>query len=289
MNIRKTDLRKRIREVLLVVGGTFTLCVSVQMFILPFHVLSGGVAGVAVALHPFFHVNETLMANSLTLIMLGIGSLVLGREFFVTTVFSSLLYPLFNIFLARTLTIPDIPPFLASFYGGLLAGIGGGLVMRAGASTGGMDVPPLVINKLTGLKISTLVLITDGITVLLGYFAYDLETVLIGLLSVFSSAYAIGKVLAIGRGQVAKNVQIISDHWEAILSAIQEHIGRGATLLEGKGGWSGKERKVILCVVSQKQYSPLLELIEDIDPSAFVITTDATDMHGEGFTYGARI
>ena len=289
MAIKETVHKKKIRDLLLIIIGTFFLCVSVQMFILPYNILSGGVAGIAVAAQPFLHIDKTLAANTLTLCLLGIGSVILGREFFVTTVFSSVLYPIFNSILLRTLVIPNIEPVLASFYGGLLGGIGVGMVMRAGASTGGMDVPPLVINKLTGFKISTLVLLTDGLTVLLGYFAYGIEAVLVGLISVFATSYAINRVLSIGDGQVAKSVQIISDHWEAIVADIQRDLNRGVTLMDGEGGWSRARRKVVLCVVDQKQYPNLVEIVEQNDPSAFVITTDATDMHGEGFTYGFRI
>lgn len=289
MAIKETFHKKKIRDLLLIIIGTFFLCVSVQMFILPYNILSGGVAGIAVAAQPFLHIDKTLAANTLTLCLLGIGSVILGREFFVTTVFSSVLYPIFNSILLRTLVIPNIEPVLASFYGGLLGGIGVGMVMRAGASTGGMDVPPLVINKLTGFKISTLVLLTDGLTVLLGYFAYGIEAVLVGLISVFATSYAINRVLSIGDGQVAKSVQIISDHWEAIVADIQRDLNRGVTLMDGEGGWSRARRKVVLCVVDQKQYPNLIEIVEQNDPSAFVITTDATDMHGEGFTYGFRI
>ncbi|MBR3203067.1 MAG: YitT family protein [Solobacterium sp.] len=289
MAIKETVHKKKIRDLLLIIIGTFFLCVSVQMFILPYNILSGGVAGIAVAAQPFLHIDKTLAANTLTLCLLGIGSVILGREFFVTTVFSSVLYPIFNSILLRTLVIPNIEPVLASFYGGLLGGIGVGMVMRAGASTGGMDVPPLVINKLTGFKISTLVLLTDGLTVLLGYFAYGIEAVLVGLISVFATSYAINRVLSIGDGQVAKSVQIISDHWEAIVADIQRDLNRGVTLMDGEGGWSRARRKVVLCVVDQKQYPNLIEIVEQNDPSAFVITTDATDMHGEGFTYGFRI
>lgn len=289
MPAKEVSMKRRIRDLLLIVIGTFFLCVSVQMFILPYNILSGGVAGIAVAAEPFLHVDKTLAANTLTIFLLIVGSLILGKDFFVTTVFSSVLYPIFNSILARTLVIPVITSFLASFYGGLLGGIGVGMVIRAGASTGGMDVPPLVINKLTGIKVSTLVLITDGLTVLFGYFAYGIEAVLVGLISVFVTSYAINRVLSIGDGQVAKSVQIISDHWETIVTEIQRDLNRGVTLLDGEGGWSHARRKVVLCVVDQKQYPTLIDIVQQNDPSAFVITTDATDMHGEGFTYGFRI
>ena len=285
----KKSLLKRAQNLALILIGTFFLCISVQMFILPFDILSGGVAGIAVALEPFFHIDKTLAVNLITVGLLLIGTVVLGREFFLSTCLSSVFYLIFNSLLAGRITVPRVEPVLASFYSGLLGGFGIGLVMRAGASTGGMDVPPLVIHKFTGIPVSTLVLITDGLTVLLGYFAYGIEAVLIGLISVFSTGYIIRRVLSMGEGSTAKSVQIISDSWQKIADEIQTHLSRGVTILEGTGGWSKEQKKVLLCVVSARQYSALLEIINECDEKAFVITTDATDMHGEGFTYGFRI
>ena len=285
----KKSLLKRAQNLALILIGTFFLCISVQMFILPFDILSGGVAGIAVALEPFFHIEKTLAVNLITVGLLLIGTAVLGREFFFSTCLSSVFYLIFNSLLAGRVTIPRVEPVLASFYSGLLGGFGVGLVMRAGASTGGMDVPPLVIHKFTGIPVSTLVLITDGLTVLLGYFAYGIEAVLIGLISVFSTGYIIRRVLSMGEGSTAKSVQIISDSWQEIADEIQTNLNRGVTILEGTGGWSKEHKKVLLCVVSARQYSALLEIINECDEKAFVITTDATDMHGEGFTYGFRI
>lgn len=279
----------KIIDVCLVIIGTFVLAVSVEFFILPYAILSGGVAGIAVALKPFFHINETLAANALTLAFLIVGTIILGKQFGVDTILSSICYPFFTTLLsyAQPYVVIDVEPVLASFYAGLLGGIGIGLVMRAGASTGGMDVPPLIANKLTGLKISTGVVITDGLTVLLGVLAYDISAALIGLISVFASGWAIDKVLSIGAGAQAKSVTIISEKWKEISDAIQDEMLRGVTFLNGEGGYSQAEKKVILVVVSSKQYPHLISIIKEIDDRAFTITTDASDMHGEGFTYAS--
>ena len=281
----KKPARKEIKDIVLVVAGTFLLCLSVEMFILPFDILSGGVAGIAVAVQPLTRMSPTLIANILTLVLLEVGSLTLGREFSLKTFLSSLCYPVFNSLLARVVPIPEIDPVLASFYAGLLGGIGVGLVMRTGASTGGMDVPPLIVHKFTDIPVSTLVLITDGLTVLLGWFTYGLSAVLIGLVSVFATSWAINRVLSYGEGTVSKSVQIISDHWKEISQAISDELERGSTIFNAKGTYQGDDRVVLLCVVSHQQYSKLLEIINQYDKKAFVITTDATDMHGEGFTY----
>lgn len=281
-------MKKRVFKTAYIIIGTFLLALSIEMFILPFNILSGGVAGIAVALEPFTHIDKTLFANCIMIGLLILGGIFLGREFLLTTTLSSLLYPLFTTLLVNRVVIPDVHPALASFYGGLLGGIGIGIVIRAGASTGGMDIPPLIIHKLTGVKISTLVLITDGLTVLLGFLAYDLNAVLIGLLSVFSSTVAISKVLSLN-GTLSKSVQIISNQYTAILEKINHEFERGATVFDAKGSYTNEDKKVILCVVSEPQYNDLIEMINEIDPNAFVITTDATDMHGEGFNYRFRL
>lgn len=277
--------RKSFTNLVLILLGTFILAVSVEMFILPYHILSGGVAGIAVAAEPFFHIDETLFANCTILILFVLGWIVLGKKFAVSTVISSLAYPLFTTLLSRCPLETSIDPVLASFYAGLLGGFGIGLVMRTGASTGGMDVPPLILHKLTGVKVSTLVMIVDGLTVLLGIIAYDLNAALVGLVSVFASGFAINRVLEAGRGVAAKKVQIISDEWQKMASEIQWKLNRGLTIIDVQGGYSREAKKMILVVVYERQYNELLEIIQKTDEKAFVITTDSSDMVGEGFTY----
>lgn len=277
---------KKINDIILVIAGTFILAVSIEYFILPYHILSGGVAGIAVALEPFFHINETLFANTAVLSLLIVGWLILGNAFAMQTLLSSLCYPVFTTLLAAHPVEIQIDPILASFYAGLLGGIGIGMVMRTGASTGGMDIPPLILHKLTGIKISTLVMITDALTVMLGVAAYGLDAALIGLISVFSSGYGINRVLSLGQAN-SKSVQIISDRWMDIQTGIQKELDRGCTLIDAEGGYTGQPRKIILCVVSARQYTKLLGIVRAVDEKAFVITTDASDMHGEGFTYSS--
>ena len=283
----RKEQKKQIVNSITVVVGTFILAIAVETFIIPYRILSGGVAGIAVALHPILHISATLIANSVLIILLIIGGFILGKEFLKNTVLSCIAYPIFTSILSGRVNVV-VDPILASFYGGLIAGAGIGIVLKTGASTGGMDIPPLIINKLTGIKLSTLVLITDFLTVLLGLFVYDLSAVLLGLVSVFMTSVAISKVLTIN-GTVSKAVQIISVKYEDILKEIDAQLERGATLLQGYGSYTGEEKRIILCVVSERQYGTLIEIVKEIDPSAFIITTDATDMHGEGFTYGFRI
>lgn len=270
-------------DILQIMVGTFLLSLAVEMFILPYNILSGGVAGIAVAIEPILSLNKTFVANALVIILLVAGGFFLGKEFLLETTFSSLLYPVFNILLERYMPVYTVDPLIASLYGGVVGGIGIGLVLRAGASTGGMDIPPLIIHKLTGIKIPVLIGIIDGLTVALGFLTYDLNAVLIGLLSVYVTSMMIHQVLTFG-GAKSRSVQIISDYYQEICQDIDAVLSRGCTLLDATGYYQGSPRKIVLCVVSEKQYSALLEIINHHDPKAFVITTTASDIHGEGFS-----
>lgn len=279
--------KKSVINFLMVLAGTFLLSMSVEFFILPYNILSGGVAGLAVAFEPFFHIDKTLFANSAVIGFLILGAVILGKEFALTTMLSSLAYPIFNNLLIRVPNPITVDPILAALYAGLLGGTGIGIVMRAGSSTGGMDIPALILHKFTGIQISILVIIIDTLTVGLGIAAYGINSALLGLVSVFASGFAIGKVLSAGQGANAKSVHIISSHWEELRDGIYQELNRGVTILDGRGGFNSETKNIVLVVVSTRQYASLISLINRIDPKAFVITNDASDMHGEGFTYAS--
>ena len=280
-------MKRRLTNALLLIIGNYLLAAAVNTFILPYDILSGGVAGIAIALQPLFDFDPNLVINVLVIGLFVLGALVLGRKFAVTTAVSSFLYPLFLTFNHLKLVV-DIDPLLASLYGGLVAGVGVGMVLRTGSSTGGMDVPPLVLHKYTHIEVAVWVLIVDGITVALGLWTYGIEAVLIGFISVFACAFAINKVLVFG-GQNAKSVYIISDYYEAILKYIHDHLDRGTTIIDAKGGFTGDDKPVILTVIMKNQYPELNAKIHEIDKNAFLIVSDVKEVKGYGFSFDYKI
>ena len=280
--------KRIIKDLIFVLAGNGLLALSVALFILPHDILSGGVAGIAVALHPLLHLDTTLIINAMVLGMFVLGCLFLGRSFALKTVISSVFYPMMLTVFTSLVPQLQLNELLAALYGGLLAGAGIGLVMRTGASTGGMDIPPLILHRYTGIKVSTLVMVTDALTVLLGLFVYGLEAVLVGLVSVWATSLGIDKILTFGLGS-AKAVQIISDQALQINDRIHTELDRGTTLLQARGGYTQTERTVILVVLEKKEYPKLLELVHEIDSNAFMITSEAADVRGEGFSPHARV
>ena len=281
-------LKQKGKDIVWVVAGNAVLALAVSMFILPYDILSGGVAGIAVALQPLIPLPVTLMVNLLVVGLFILGACFLGKEFAMKTILSSLIYPLFLTFFSGRVPVLDLDPILASLYGGLLGGMGVGMALRTGASTGGMDIPPLIVHQLTHIEIAKLVLITDALTVLLGAFPYGLEAVLIGFVSVWASSVAIDKVLMFG-GQQAKAIQIISDQYEQIIERIHSELERGTTLIEAQGGYTHEKRKIVLVVITKNQYPALMEMVTAIDKEAFVIANDTHEVKGFGFSFEFKV
>lgn len=279
---------KIIKETIIVLIGNFILAVAVGLFLLPNDILTGGIAGVAVLMSPFISIDTSIVVMILSISLLLLGWLFLGTKFMLTTCLSSIIYPFFLMIIEKIVIPPSIDPLLASVYGGLLGGAGVGMVIKMGSSTGGMDIPPIIINKYTGFDLSKAVMIFDALTVAFGLMIYGLEQVLVGLISVYLTAFAISKILTYG-GVRAKRVEIISERFKEINDRINRELERGTTLIHSKGGYTNELKNVILVVVSEKEYKSLIDIINDIDKEAFVIVSDATDVHGEGFSEIVRI
>lgn len=273
-----------------IIAGNLFLAMGVAWFILPNNVLTGGLAGVAIALEPLLHIQPQLMINVLTVVLFVLGSFILGKKFAMKTILSTVLYPLLlsvMSYLVSDVIAPDtfiMDKYLATIYGGALMGIGIGCVFRTGASTGGMDIPPLIVNKYTHIPLPTLVLITDALTVLLGVFTYNLQAALTGILSVWVSSMLIDKTMMIG-GHSAQSVMIISDNYEELMKKIHDQLERGTTILQAMGGFSKEKKPVIMVVVSKKQLPELQYMIAHEDPEAFVIVSETNEVQGLGFTY----
>lgn len=280
---------KHLKDLGMILLGNFVVAFGVSLFTLPNHILTGGVAGVSVALEPIFHIDTVLMINVLTISLFILGALLLGKEFALKSITSTICYPIFVTVLSSLVSkLPSdvyiMEPYLASIYSGVTTGIGLGIVFRANASTGGMDILALILNKFSRLPKGNCVMVIDSLTVLLGIYAHGLSAALIGVMSVFVSGQVINRTVVLG-AQSAKNVLIISEQWAEIQKYLLETVDRGVTVLEGRGGYTDTNRPVLMCVIDQKQYPVLEKGVNEIDPKAFMIVTNVNEVHGSGFTY----
>jgi len=267
---------------LAIIVGNFLLAVGVSFFIIPNDILTGGVAGIAVALSPLINLEVETIISGLVVVCFVLGLIFLGKKFALKTAGSSILYPIFLNILGSYEYSLGIDPILASLYGGLISGVGIGIVFRAGSSTGGMDIPPLILGKYTKIKTHSWMIILDGLTVILGITTFGISAALVGMISVWSMAKMVDSIQTFG-GVSTKQVFIITDQIDAVLEMILVSIDRGATLLNGEGGYTKKEPKIIMTVLHTDQYAKLEKEVKLIDPDAFLIVSDATEVHGHGF------
>lgn len=281
--------KKFLKDLLIIIIGNFLVAISVQYFILPYDILTGGVAGVALVIRPFIPwLSEELIINILVIGLFLIGWLILGKDFAIKTIVSSIVYPIFISLLSFFPIHLDISPLLASIYVGLISGVGIGLVLRVGASTGGMDIPPLILNHYTGIETSKFILLCDGLTCIFGLINYPLEALLNGLISVIITSIVIDKI-EVSYGDSSLSVQIISNNWQQINQDILVQLNRGVSIIDINGGYTMEKRKMLLVIIDKREYSLLLNILDKYDKNAFVITNDVQSVHGEGFKLTYRI
>ena len=279
-----------VKQLIYIVIGNIILAASVAYLVLPNNILSGGVAGVAVALQPVFPIDPVWVIDGLTIGLFVVGAIFLGKRFALKTILSSIIYPMLITLFSWTVTLFPagtfaLDPIIASGFAGVGMGVGLGMVIRVDASTGAMDIMALLVHKYLKLNEGKSVMIIDILTVLLGLYTYGLQDALVGVLSVVVSGVMINRMIMLG-SQAAMNVMIISDQWSAIRHELMEALDRGVTLLEAKGGYKEEFRPVVMCVIMQQQYPELERLVNAIDPHAFMIVNNVHSVHGEGFSRG---
>lgn len=284
----KKRFRKILIDILVIFLGNASIAAAVAFFVIPNKLLVGGTAGIAVAVNAFLGIPEELVIHVLIYTLFAAGAVVLGREFFFKTITSTVIYPLLLTFAGDLYEILPkeavmMDTLTSIICAGVLTGFGLGIVYKRNASTGGMDIIPLIIHKYTNLPLHILVLMVDSFTVLLGMIAYGLQASVYGVISVMICSLVIDKTILLGTQQT-KQVQIISQSAGEILAKILEDLDRGCTILESRGGYTKEKRDMLLVVVPISQYQHLIDTVHSIDASAFVIVSDIHEIRGRGFT-----
>ena len=272
----------------MVVLGNLLYTLTVKLFLLPANLISCGTTGIALVVSHFVPIPMSVFILFFNMAMLAVGWLCLGRKFAMTTVLSSVLYPVFLEVLNRLLGDVVITEniLLNVLFAGM--GLGGslGIVIRAGASTGGMDIPPLVLKKYFHIPVSASLWVFDFCIMLTQMSFHPAEDLLYGVLLLIVISTALNKVMLLGTSKT--EVKIISEKSDEIRQVILAKVDRGVTMLQGKGGYRQQGTEVILSVVSNYELPKIQQLARNIDPNCFVIISQVTEVWGRGFTYGKK-
>lgn len=262
------------------VAGATLFSLGINGFLVPARLGEGGLSGIALLVHYATGLPVSLVYLLLNVPLFAFGWWGIGRAFILRTGLATLLVTL-ALRLTEGVAFPVGEPLLASLYGGAFIGTGIGLLFRAGASSGGIDIVARFLKERYGIGIAETFLVVDSLVLAAIGLTLGADTALYSILVTF-----LGGRLAdiVQEGPLrAKSAWIITTRPRDVAQAVTTRLGRGATLLRATGAWTGEERAVVMVVLNRRELARLKQLIRDIDPHAFVAVTDAAEVLGEGF------
>jgi len=293
MNKRKN----LVKSIIYITLGLILVELGFYFFLLPSQLVTGGVMGISVIINSLIPAIKTsYVIFGLNIIFLILSLILLGKQFFFRTIYLSLLSPLIVFLLDTVFKIPsdliishlsESKLLICATVGGIMVGLGIGFALRHNASTGGIDILQKIISKFTKISFSKAMYLTDGLVILGGLFFYinggSFDALFPAILSMIISGIIIDRVSISGRR--GYTYFIISDHYEEIKNAIYKDLDRGITYFKAIGGFSGDDKKIIVCNIFKNQKIKADELINKIDEKAFVFIMESKEILGYGFSH----
>lgn len=276
--------KKYVSTVAGVLSGNAILAFTVAAFIVPNGIIMGGATGIGLAISHYLPVSLSTIIFALNAVLFVLGALVLGKRFAVATIASTFIYP---TFLSVMQKIPGIDSLtdnvlLSTLYAGLLVGLGIGLIVRVGSSTGGTDIVALVFNKWFHLPVAVLLYVVDFLILGSQIFFSDTEQIMYGILALMMYTVILNKVMLMGQSQI--QLFIISDSYDEIRQRMLEELDAGVTMLHIETGYGKENKKGVLCVIPNRKLYSVKEMIHEIDEKAFITITQINEVRGRGFS-----
>lgn len=319
--MKEKTIKRKIKDFLVINLGVCLMAFAYSFFVDPNNLIIGGVGGLATLLKSMlgditilgFHIHSSLLILLLNVLLLIIGLIFISKDFFFKTFYASIIYPVYifvfeviielmgDNFISLSSVVTEleslailsdntIKVIVAGAYlvfivfGAFIAGFGLGLALKKGSSTGGVDIIQQILLNKFKIPFSVSLIIIDGLIVGSAALYYgDLLTILYGLIFIIVSGFVLDSVAFSGFNSRA--VYIITKQPEKVKNKIYEVLSRGVTEFYAKSGYENKDFKLIVCVMSNKEFYKVKSLILEIDERAFIYVTRASEVHGEGFSY----
>jgi uncharacterized membrane-anchored protein YitT (DUF2179 family) len=276
-------MKEFLQRYLMITLGCAIVAVGIDFFLVPANILSGGLSGIALIFYYLFGLPVGVQIFVMNLPLLLASYKLLGRSYtaevvlgtFIVSFFVDALSPI-----AAYNTLDDA--LLSAIFGGILSGIGYGTIFRFGGNTGGPDVVAVIVRKYYGYNVGMAVFAINFLITLSGMVLFGLKAALFTLIGIYLTGELTDKVIA-GFNR-KKKVIIVSDKSREIARAIMKSMVRGITFMKGEGAFTGNGKDVIFTVVSLTQLGKLKKAVHTVDPTAFMIISDANEVQGRGFT-----
>lgn len=284
----KQKLTQHLPALAAVIAGNFLYAFTIKAFLMPAGLVTGGTTGIALTAEHLWDIPVSVFVLGFNVLLLLAGWRLLGGKFAATTTGSTFLYPLalevWERVLGDTVLTGDL--LLCTVFSGLGIGAALGIVIRSGASTGGMDIPPLVLQKLFRVPVPVSMYAFDFL-ILLGQALFrPVEGILYGILLVLIYTAVLDKMLLSGASRT--EIKLISSRHQEIRDAILQQLDRGVTLLHGESGYLRSETQVLLSVVSNREVARVERIVRAIDPECFMVVSRVSEVKGRGFSMSKR-
>lgn len=275
------------RDLMMIAAGTICMALAVNLVYEPLGMVTGGISGLSIIVrrltgHWLGRGVPVWLSNLLFNIPVFLTALkIKGKAYMRMTLFANLCFTA-ALFLIPVPATPQKDFVLAAVVGGVLTGAGLGLVFSRGCSTGGTDLLGAVIHHVFPYyPVGQILFLLDCLIIAAGAWVFGIRPAVYAAVAVYLTTRLMDTIVA--GGNFAKLAYIISDHYEEIGCSVMSQLGRGVTVLEGTGMYTGKQRRTLMCVVDRKQISRVSQIARNIDRKAFVIISDIREVQGEGF------
>ncbi|PKR86830.1 YitT family protein [Heyndrickxia camelliae] len=263
------------RNIFSIIIGSLLVAVAYNLFLIPHHILSSGLSGIAIMLGFITPINTGVFNFLLNFPLLVLGFIKLGKRFIIYTIISVVVLSV-GLYVFPVIKITT-EPLLASLAGGVLTGVGIGLIFRASGSSGGFDIIAMLLTKKKDFPLGSIITAMNGIIVIISGFIFTWDAALNTLVAI----YATGKVIdTIHTKHIKLTLMIVTKKGEEMKEKLLANLYRGVTVLNGEGAYTGENRKILMTVITRYQLTDVKKLINETDREAFVNITETAEVMG---------
>lgn len=276
--------KQQVRNVIFLLFGSLIYGIGTHCFVMPANIAPGGAVGLALIVNYLSHLPVGILTILLNVPLLILAWFILSRRFVITTGISCIFCSLILDFaIAPRFPVYEGDRLMCSLFGGILVGIGMAFIFMSGSTTGGTDILGYILQKKKPhISIGKALLMVDGVILLLSIFVFEnVEAGLFGLICLFAQTKVIDAIIY--GNDIGSMVMIVTRYPDLITRGILEELERSATVLDAKGAYSGGNVKVLICSIRKNQFYKLKNIIYSVDPNAFIMVTETTEVFGEGF------
>ena len=281
--MKKSSVKNYAIDLLFYIIGSIIYSIAIPMFIAPAHISPGGFTGVALILNFLIHIPTGLTILLLNIPLIIISYKKFGKHFIVKTAIATVIVSVILDISEKFISPFEGDIILSALFGGILIGLGLGLVILRGATTGGVDIIGKLINsKYPHISIGRVILIGDAVVLLLSAICYrDFSGALYSVITIYITSVVLDLVLY--GADKGKLIYIITDSGNEISKRILGEISRGVTKIEASGAYTGKKKEILMCAVRRQEAALIHTLVKNIDENAFIIVCEAGEIMGRGF------